>query len=62
MLGSSIPLPAPAIAARYRDRDHYCELVRGEAERLVAARHLLEEDVEQVVARAAAAYDAFTSL
>jgi hypothetical protein len=61
MLGSSIPLPAPAIAARYRDRDHYCELVRLEAERLVAARHLLEDDVERVVARAAAAYDAFTS-
>lgn len=62
MLGSSIPLPPSAIAARYRDRDHYCELVRGEAERLVSARHLLEEDVERIVARAAAAYDAFTSI
>ena len=53
---------AAAIAARYRDRDHYCGLVRREAGRLVAARYLLEEDVESVVARAAAAYDAFTSL
>jgi hypothetical protein len=61
MLGSSFPL-APAIAARYRDREHYCALVRREAERLVAARHLLEEDVDAVVARAGAAYDAYTSL
>jgi hypothetical protein len=60
MLGSSIPLPGAALAARYGNRDHYRGLVRAEAERLVRARHLLEEDVERVVARAAAAYDAFT--
>jgi Alpha/beta hydrolase domain len=60
MLGSAIPLPGASIAARYEDRDHYCRLVRAEAERLVTARHLLEEDVERVVARAAAAYDAYT--
>jgi Alpha/beta hydrolase domain len=59
MLGSSIPLPGAPIAARYADRDAYCLLVRAEAERLVRARHLLEEDVERVVARAAAAFDAF---
>jgi hypothetical protein len=61
MLGSSIPLSREAIVARYGDREGYCRLVRREAERLVRARHLLEEDVERVVARAAAAYDAFTS-
>jgi hypothetical protein len=61
MLGSSISLPGAATATRYGDRDGYCRLVRREAERLVRARHLLEEDVERVVARAAAAYDAFTS-
>jgi hypothetical protein len=61
MLGSSIPLPGAGIAARYGDRESYCRLVRREAERMVAARHLLAEDVERVVARAAAAYDAFTS-
>jgi hypothetical protein len=61
MLGSSIPLPGARIAARYGDRDAYCRRVREEAERLVRARHLLEEDVERVVARAAAAYDAYTS-
>jgi hypothetical protein len=60
MLGSSVPLPGAALAARYGNRDHYRGLVRAEAERLVRARHLLEEDVERVVARAAAAYDAFT--
>jgi hypothetical protein len=60
MLGSSVPLPGAGIAARYGDRDGYRRRVREEAERLVRARHLLEEDVERVVARAAAAYDAFT--
>jgi len=62
MLGSGIPLPRATIASRYRDRDHYRELVRREAERLVRARHLLEEDVERVVARAGVAYDAYTSI
>ena len=59
MLGSSISLPGPGVSERYGGRDHYCELVRAQVERLVRACHLLEEDVEHVVARAAAAYDAF---
>jgi hypothetical protein len=62
MLGSGIPLSRSTIEARYGDRDHYCGLVRREAERLARERHLLEEDVERVVARAAAAYDAYTSI
>lgn len=62
MLGSAVPLPGAPLAARYRDRDHYCRLVRAEAERLVRARHLLAEDVERVTARAGAAYDAYTDL
>jgi len=61
MLGSSVPLPRAAIEARYGDREGYCRLARLEAERMVRERHLLEEDVGRVVARAAAAYDAFAS-
>ena len=61
MLGSSIPLAGASVPERYGDRDRYCSLVRSEAERLVEARHLLAEDVERVVARAAAAYDAYAA-
>jgi hypothetical protein len=72
MLGSTIPLPRsreerertgdprPSIAERYANRDEYLALVRGAAERLVAERHLLAEDVEPVVSRAGLAYDSFT--
>ena len=69
MLGSTLPLPPTpedragdprrSIAERYGDREAFCRLVREEAGRLVRARHLLEEDVEPVVARAARAYDLF---
>ena len=68
MLGSSLPLPwtraerertgdpRRSVEERYRDRDEYCRLVRREAERLARARYLLDEDVEMVVARAAASW------
>ena len=74
MLGSSVPLartraqrertgdPRPSIEERYADRDEYCRLVRRAAERLAAADHLLAEDVELVVARAGASWDAVTGL
>jgi len=62
MLGSSIPLPRASILRRYARCDEYCRMVRREAERLVRARHLLAEDVGLVVARAEAAYRAFTEL
>jgi Alpha/beta hydrolase domain len=70
MLGSSVPLPRTrgerertgdprrSIQERYGSREEYCRLVRREAERLALARHLLAEDVERVVARAAASWDA----
>lgn len=69
MLGSSVPLPRTreervatgdprlSIEERYADRDEYLRLVRAEAERLVAARHLLAEDVDLVVARAGRSWD-----
>ena len=72
MLGSTVPLPRTraererrrdprrSIAERYAGRDDYCRLVREAALRLVGERHLLEEDVAPVVARAGLAYDAFT--
>jgi Alpha/beta hydrolase domain len=72
MLGSSVPLPRtraereaagdprPSIEERYADRDDYLRQVRAEAERLVAARHLLAEDVDLVVARAGRSWDEVT--
>ncbi len=49
--------PRPAVLERYRDRDDYLGQVRVEAERLAAARFLLDEDVEVVVGHAAARWD-----
>ncbi|MEI7926072.1 MAG: hypothetical protein WCI61_07815, partial [Chloroflexota bacterium] len=45
------------VLERYRDRDDYLARVRVEAERLAAARYLLDEDVEVVVGHAAARWD-----
>jgi hypothetical protein len=45
--------PRPAIAERYRDAEDYVERIRAAAERLVAERLMLQEDVERVVAAAA---------
>ncbi|MGI8551616.1 MAG: alpha/beta hydrolase domain-containing protein [Dehalococcoidia bacterium] len=73
MLGSTLPFPAtvrereqtgdprPAIAERYGDREEYLARVRSEAERLVAQRYLLAEDVEAVMQGAGKRYDALTS-
>ncbi len=62
MLGSSFARPRDVIDGRHADRDAYRTAVRSDAELLVRARHLLPEDVELVVTRAAAAYDAFRHL
>jgi hypothetical protein len=71
MIGSTFPLaptaaererngdPRPSIAERYRDRADYLARVRAAAERLVAERYLLAEDVDLVVRTAGARYDAF---
>jgi Alpha/beta hydrolase domain len=45
--------PRPAIAERYRDAEDYVTQIRAAAERLVAERLMLQEDVERVVAAAA---------
>ena len=49
--------PRPSIAERYASREDYLERVRKTALELVAARYLLEEDVEVSVAFAARAWD-----
>jgi hypothetical protein len=71
MMGSTLPFartraeraaandPRPAIEERYRDRGDYLARVRAAAEQLVAQRYLLPEDVDTVVADAAARWDAF---
>ncbi len=72
MMGSTLPFPATkaereqrddpraAIEERYRDREDYVTRVRAAAEVLARQRYILDEDIEVVVANAAARYDAFT--
>ncbi|HUM16854.1 MAG TPA: alpha/beta hydrolase domain-containing protein [Candidatus Nitrosotalea sp.] len=65
MMGSTLPFartaaerarvgdPRPAIEERYAGRGDYLARVRSDAQAMVAARHLLAEDVDAVVERAA---------
>ena len=69
MMGSTLPFartaaerartgdPRPSIEERYGSRDDYLARVRGEAQAMVAARHLLAEDVDAVVERAGELWD-----
>ncbi|HET9014471.1 MAG TPA: alpha/beta hydrolase domain-containing protein [Thermomicrobiaceae bacterium] len=49
--------PRPSLAERYGSRDEYRERVRAAARELVAARYVLDEDVDHVVTAAAERYD-----
>lgn len=44
----------PSIEERYRDRDDYLEQIRSAAVKLIRERYLLEEDLDQILARARA--------
>lgn len=69
MMGSTLPFARtaaeraasgdarPSLEERYRDRDGYLARVRGDAQAMVADRHLLAEDVDSVVERAGALWD-----
>ncbi len=69
MMGSTLPFartaaararagdPRRAIDERYAGRDDYLARVRSDAQAMVAARHLLAEDVDAVVERAGALWD-----
>jgi hypothetical protein len=69
MMGSTFPFaltraerersgdPRPSVAERYPSRSAYLERVREAAHKLVAARHLLAEDIEAIVERAGRAWD-----
>ncbi|HEX7215746.1 MAG TPA: alpha/beta hydrolase domain-containing protein [Methylomirabilota bacterium] len=69
MMGSTLPFartaaeraragdPRRAIDERYAGRDGYLARVRSDAQAMVAARHLLAEDVDAVVERAGALWD-----
>jgi hypothetical protein len=69
MMGSTLPFcrtaderarggdPRPSIAERYASRDGYLGRVRAACAELVAVRHMLEEDVAAVVARAGRLWD-----
>jgi hypothetical protein len=69
MMGSTLPFartageraktgdPRPSIEERYGGRDDYLARVRREAQAMVAARHLLAEDVDAAVERAGALWD-----
>jgi hypothetical protein len=72
LLGSYIPFPATAdaraavkdprtaIAERYASKQDYLDKVRAAADKLVAERYLLAEDVPQVVERAGRHWDLLT--
>ncbi len=69
MMGSTLPFarsaaeraktrdPRPSIEERYGGRDGFLARVRREAQVMVAARHLLAEDVDAAVERAGALWD-----
>jgi alpha/beta hydrolase family protein len=69
MMGSTLPFartaaerartgdPRPAIEERYTGRDDYLARVRRDAQTMVTTRHLLAEDVDAVVERAALLWD-----
>jgi hypothetical protein len=69
MMGSTLPFartaaeraragdPRRAIEERYAGRDDYLARVRSDAQAMVAARHLLAEDVDAVVERAGSLWD-----
>jgi hypothetical protein len=69
MMGSTLPFPLtradreragdprPSIAERYPSRGAYLESVRAAALKLVAARHVLAEDVDAIVERAGQLWD-----
>jgi hypothetical protein len=71
MMGSTLPFPRtaaereaardprPSIAERYPSRVAYLGQVRQATLKLVAARHLLAEDVEAIVERAGQLWDLF---
>lgn len=71
MMGSTLPFartraererigdPRLSIEERYPTREAYLDRVRDSARRLVASRHVLEEDVEEIVERAGRRYDLF---
>lgn len=73
MMGSTLPFPLtrtararandprPSIAERYPSRAAYLEHVREVTQRLVAARHVLAEDVDAVVERAGQLWDLIQS-
>ena len=69
MMGTTVPFartraereqsgdPRVSIAERYASRETYLEKVRAAAQQLVAARHVLAEDVEAMVERAGKRWD-----
>jgi hypothetical protein len=71
MMGSTLPFartreartrrgdPRLSIAERYASKDDYLARVRAAAQALVDARHMLAEDVDAVIARAARQWDLF---
>jgi hypothetical protein len=68
-MGSTLPFPLTraerersgdprlSIAERYPSRSAYLERVRESARKLVAARHVLTEDVDAIVERAGRLWD-----
>ena len=49
--------PRPSLESRYASRDAFIAATRAAAERLLAARLLLQEDLERIVAERTGLYD-----
>jgi hypothetical protein len=74
MMGSTLPFPLtrvdrertgdprPSIEERYPSRSAYLERVREGAQQLMAARHVLAEDIDAIVERAGRLWDYIRSL
>ncbi len=66
LLGSCIPFaptkaarqangdPRPSVEERYRDMDDYLQQIRDHAQKLIEARYLLQEDLDDIMSRAKA--------
>lgn len=62
LVGGRVDLTPAEVLRRHRDRDSFLERVRSVADELVAARHLLDADVEAVVSDAGRRWDALFAL
>jgi hypothetical protein len=57
LVGGRLPFAPAEIHRRYLDRSHYLALVRSTIDSLIEARHLLADDVDEMMRRAEERWD-----